>query len=91
MAFLLLVVSILCIYNSFKIDIKLWYRSAFYSAQAPDGEYVWPLEKMNRLHITAHSSVSLFKCPPLNESFPRLENSVCRVSGGLPVLQRNGL
>lgn len=41
MAFLLLVVSVLFIYNSFKIDIMLWYRSAFHTAQAPDGKYVW--------------------------------------------------
>ncbi|XP_040585432.1 interleukin-1 receptor-like 2 [Mesocricetus auratus] len=41
MAFLLLVVSILCIYNSFKIDIKLWYRSAFHNAQAPDDEKMY--------------------------------------------------
>ncbi|XP_057607453.1 interleukin-1 receptor-like 2 [Chionomys nivalis] len=36
MAFLLLVVSLLCVYNSFKIDIVLWYRSAFYAAQPPE-------------------------------------------------------
>ena len=45
MAFLLLVVSLLCVYNSFKIDIVLWYRSTFYAAQPPDGEYVWSLRK----------------------------------------------
>ncbi|KAL1771270.1 interleukin-1 receptor-like 2 [Sigmodon hispidus] len=41
MAFLLLVVSILCIYNSFKIDIVLWYRSAFHAVQAPDDEKLY--------------------------------------------------
>lgn len=45
MAFLLLVVSLLCVYNSFKIDIVLWYRSTFYAAQPPEGEYVWSLRK----------------------------------------------
>nr|XP_021511309.1 interleukin-1 receptor-like 2 [Meriones unguiculatus] len=39
MAFLLLVVSILWVYNSFKIDIVLWYRSAFSAAQAPDAPF----------------------------------------------------
>uniref|UniRef100_A0A8C6N1X8 Interleukin-1 receptor-like 2 n=1 Tax=Mus spicilegus TaxID=10103 RepID=A0A8C6N1X8_MUSSI len=41
MAFLLLVVSVLFIYNSFKIDIMLWYRSAFHTAQAPDDEKLY--------------------------------------------------
>ncbi|XP_060225934.1 interleukin-1 receptor-like 2 isoform X2 [Meriones unguiculatus] len=41
MAFLLLVVSILWVYNSFKIDIVLWYRSAFSAAQAPDDEKLY--------------------------------------------------
>ncbi|XP_051008613.1 interleukin-1 receptor-like 2 [Acomys russatus] len=36
MAFLLLLVSVLCIYNSFKVDLVLWYRGTFYTAQAPD-------------------------------------------------------
>uniref|UniRef100_A0A8C6RKK5 Interleukin-1 receptor-like 2 n=1 Tax=Nannospalax galili TaxID=1026970 RepID=A0A8C6RKK5_NANGA len=40
-ALLLLVLSILCIYNSFKIDIILWYRSAFYSTQTIDDEKVY--------------------------------------------------
>lgn len=43
MAFLLLVVTILCVYNSFKIDLTLWYRSAFSDAQAPDGKCGWSL------------------------------------------------
>lgn len=41
LAFLLLVVSVLCVYHSFKIDIVLWYRSAFYTAQAPDDEKLY--------------------------------------------------
>ncbi|XP_034377430.1 interleukin-1 receptor-like 2 isoform X1 [Arvicanthis niloticus] len=41
MAFLLLVVSVLYIYNTFKIDIVLWYRSAFHTAQAPDDEKLY--------------------------------------------------
>ncbi|CAH7233352.1 interleukin-1 receptor-like 2 [Phodopus roborovskii] len=38
---LLLLVSLLFVYNSFKIDIKLWYRSTFYAAQAPDDEKMY--------------------------------------------------
>lgn len=41
MAFLLLAVSILYIYNTFKVDIVLWYRSTFYTAQAPDDEKLY--------------------------------------------------
>ncbi|XP_059137626.1 interleukin-1 receptor-like 2 isoform X1 [Peromyscus eremicus] len=40
-AFLLLVVSVLCIYNSCKIDIVLWYRSTFRAVQAPDDEKLY--------------------------------------------------
>ncbi|XP_032755418.1 interleukin-1 receptor-like 2 isoform X2 [Rattus rattus] len=41
MAFLLLAVSILYIYNTFKVDIVLWYRSTFHTAQAPDDEKLY--------------------------------------------------
>lgn len=66
MAFLLLVVSVLYIYSTFKIDIVLWYRSAFHTAQAPDGKSVWwslggKASKLLSIHLS-----NLFKCSSLN-------------------------
>lgn len=93
LAFLLLVASVLCIYHSFKIDIVLWYRGAFHTAQAPDGKCVWWSLGAKSQNCCAPTPGTSLHVPllllPVGDPFSWLEDLVNSVSAGLHVLQRN--
>lgn len=95
MAFLLLAVSILYIYNTFKVDIVLWYRSTFHTAQAPDGKCVWWSlggEPQNCCPPTRVTSLDVLLLLLYGSNpFSWMENLVCCVSAGLHVCQRRDL